>query len=133
MQRLNFKVGGEQSGHILFTDLVESGDGLVTLLEYLKTLVNSKFTLLEKRNNIHFYHQKLTNVKAQKQKELIKSPSFKLALEEITKNHPDVRINVRASGTEPLIRILTESRDQTLVDNIASKIADLIIVNQTTL
>lgn len=130
MQRLGYQIGGEQSGHILFTDLVESGDGLVTLLEFLKTLVHSQFTVLDKRSDIHFYHQKLTNVKCSSQHDVIESKPFQFALQQIVDNNPDVRINVRASGTEPLIRILTESRSQALVDNIASKIADLVTVNQ---
>jgi phosphoglucosamine mutase len=126
MQRLGFQIGGEQSGHLIFSDLVESGDGLVTMLEYLKTLVQSNFTMLEKRKNIPFYHQLLTNMKVLRQKEVITSDSFKLKLNQIQKEHPEVRINVRASGTEPLIRILTEARTQELVDNVAKQITDII-------
>jgi phosphoglucosamine mutase len=130
MKRLNYTIGGEQSGHIIFTDLVESGDGLVTMLEYLKTLVQSKFSILEKIKKINFYHQLLTNLKVQDQKTVINSEQFKENLKLIKNSNPDVRINVRASGTEPLIRILTEARTREKVDSTASQIAKLFTVNQ---
>jgi phosphoglucosamine mutase len=130
MQRLDFQIGGEQSGHIIFSDLVESGDGLVTMLEYLKTLVQSDFSVLEKRKNINFYHQLLTNLKVTNQKAVIGSEHFKKALQEIENKNPEVRINVRASGTEPLIRILAEARSQEKVEGISKQIAELVTVNQ---
>jgi phosphoglucosamine mutase len=130
MQRLNYQIGGEQSGHIIFTDLVTSGDGLVTLLEYLRTLIQSNFTLLENRKKINFYHQKLTNLKVMNQKAIMQDNNFQSSLQKIMTRNPEVRINVRASGTEPLIRILTEARSQEKVDTVALQIADLISVNQ---
>lgn len=129
MQRLLYTVGGEQSGHIIFTDLVESGDGLITMLEYLKTLVSTHFKALEKREKINFYHQLLTNLKVSNQKTVIESPEFTKNLTRIKHSNPDVRINVRASGTEPLIRILTEARSKEKVDSISREIAKLITVN----
>ena len=130
MQRLQYTIGGEQSGHIIFTDLVESGDGLITLLEYLKTMVKTDFALLQKRKDIPCYHQLLTNLKVTDQKKVIGSELFQTKLNQIVNAYPEVRINVRASGTEPLIRILTEALSREKVDNVAREIAELVKVNQ---
>ena len=129
MQRLHYNIGGEQSGHILFMDLVPSGDGLVTSLEYLKTLVQSDFKILEKTKNINFYHQKLTNLRVKDQMSIMNSESFQTSLSEIVNAYPEVRINVRPSGTESILRILTEARNKELVDNVSTQIEGLVKIN----
>ena len=131
MMKLNFKIGGEQSGHLIFLDYVQSGDGLITILEYIRTLIRSNFTILHEKENIHFYHQKLTNLKVQDQFSILESPQFQTSLQKITASAPQVRINVRPSGTEPLIRILTEARKKEDVESIAQEISALVQSNQS--
>lgn len=126
MMKLNYRIGGEQSGHIIFLDCVHSGDGLITILEYIQTLIRSNYSILREKENIHFYHQKLTNLKVNDQFSILNSTEFQTSLQEIVGRTPQVRINVRPSGTEPLIRILTEARKKEDVESTAQEVAALI-------
>jgi len=116
MIRLKADIGGEQSGHIIFLEKVKTGDGLVTMLEFLDILVKTDFKIIDEIKNINFYHQNLTNVKTLNKEVLLNSQLIKDTIDKLTKDYKDLRINVRPSGTEPLIRIFAEAKEKDIVD-----------------
>jgi phosphoglucosamine mutase len=128
----NASIGGEQSGHIIISDKLPVGDGLLTLIYSLKALSFFKTTLLEFReDNIKEYPQKLVNLELndmpniQQIKEL--ETIAKLLAEE---KELDGRYLIRNSGTEPMLRVLVEARDEDSVaefsNNLINKIKNFL-------
>ena len=115
MKKNNFNLGGEQSGHIILGKFATTGDGLLVALEILFALRKGKAAskIFKVYNSVP---QKLMNIKIKK-KTIINSPRCKKAIKianELIKNKG--RLLVRASGTEPKIRIMCESFDASLID-----------------
>lgn len=125
MVRLNAEIGGEQSGHIIFLDKVRTGDGLVTMLEFLYILERTDFKILSELKNINLYYQNLTNVKVLDKDRVLNSPLLKSAINKLIVNK-DLRINVRPSGTEPVIRIFAESREKKKADESVEELKYII-------
>ena len=128
----NASIGGEQSGHIIISDKLPVGDGLLTLIYSLKALSFFKTTLLQFReDNIEEYPQKLVNLELndmpniQQIKEL--ETIAKLLAEE---KELDGRYLIRNSGTEPMLRVLVEARDEDSVaefsNNLINKIKNFL-------
>jgi phosphoglucosamine mutase len=126
MIKYSAEIGGEQSGHIIFIDKEKTGDGLVTILEFLKVLTESDFKILDEINNIKFYNQTLLNIRVSDKNNIINSPILNQKLNELLLSKKEIRVNVRPSGTEPLIRILVEAEDKKICDTIANEIKDLV-------
>jgi len=128
----NASIGGEQSGHIIISDKLPVGDGLLTLIYSLKALSFFKTTLVEFReDNIKEYPQKLVNL------ELNDMPNIQQIkeLETIAKmlaeeKELDGRYLIRNSGTEPMLRVLVEARDEDSVaefsNNLINKIKNFL-------
>ena len=115
MKKNNFNLGGEQSGHIILGKFATTGDGLLVALEVLFALRKGK-TASEIFEVYDSVPQKLINIKV-KNKKIINSPKCKKAIKlasNLIKNKG--RLLVRASGTEPKIRIMCESFDSSLID-----------------
>jgi len=114
MKKLNFNLGGEQSGHIILGKFATTGDGLLVALEVLFSL--RKGTKASKLLNIFKpLPQTLENIVV-KDKEIIKKPKCKNAIKSANKfMGKKGRILVRKSGTEPKIRIMAESYDKNLI------------------
>ncbi len=122
MKKLNFNLGGEQSGHIILGNFATTGDGLLVALEVLFSLRKHK-KASELLNVFKPLPQILHNVRV-KNKEIVNKPKCKMAIKkahEIMGNKG--RVLVRKSGTEPIIRIMAESHDKTLI----SKCVKLIV------
>ena len=128
----NASIGGEQSGHIIISDKLPVGDGLLTLIYSLKALSFFKTTLVQFReDNIEEYPQKLVNLELndmpniQQIKEL--ETIAKLLAEE---KELDGRYLIRNSGTEPMLRVLVEARDEDSVaefsNNLINKIKNFL-------
>ena len=128
----NASIGGEQSGHIIISDKLPVGDGLLTLIYSLKALSFFKTTLVQFReDNIEEYPQKLVNL------ELNDMPNIQQIkkLETIAKvlaeeKELDGRYLIRNSGTEPMLRVLVEARDEDSVaefsNNLINKIKNFL-------
>jgi len=118
MKKHDAVLGGEQSGHIIFSKYLPVGDGLVTFLLTLKALNYFKTTLAEfRKQNIQEYPQKLVNIKLQNQLnkeelEFINQTAFALS----NKRDLDGRYLIRNSGTEPLLRVLVEAKNSDEMD-----------------
>lgn len=122
-----YNLGGEQSGHIIFTDFSTTGDGPVTALQVLSYLKRTRHKASAITNIMTSYPQLLVNVRVATKDGWEDNQNIKSAIAEgealLGKNG---RILVRASGTEPLIRVMAEGPDQKELEMICHKIADVV-------
>lgn len=121
------RIGGEQSGHIIFADRGVTGDGLVTALEFLRVLKASGGSSAELFESYEAWPQVLVNVILPDRDALKRSESFPEAL-----NHAELRlagvgrVNVRPSGTQPMVRVMVEAREVDLRDEVAEALVGLL-------
>ena len=124
----NASLGGEQSGHIIISDKLPVGDGLLTLVYVLKALSFFNTTLAQFRvENIEEYPQKLVNLELEDKpndKQLLELDLIAKKLSE--ENELDGRYLIRNSGTEPMLRVLVEASNQELVDNFSNNLINNI-------
>ena len=124
MRANGHKLGGEQSGHIIFSDYSTTGDGLITALQVLTAMKKFNTTASELNALMTTYPQVLINVRVKNKNICEESEAVKLAIAEGEIELGNTgRILVRASGTEPLIRIMAEGRDKNQLNRICNKIA----------
>jgi len=121
------RVGGEQSGHVIFLDHATTGDGLVTALQLVNVLLESGKRLEELAAPFKRYPQVLLNVRVPTPERWSEDPEV---LEAVARAERQLdgrgRVLVRASGTEPLVRVMTECDDAHLAEEVARTIADLV-------
>lgn len=127
MLKNGYKIGGEQSGHIIFTDFSTTGDGLITALQVLSSLKRSGRKASDLTALMTTYPQLLVNVKVATKEGWETNEAIKEAIAEGDKElGENGRILVRPSGTEPLIRVMAEGPDQAQLDHICHAIADVV-------
>ena len=129
MNLCGYALGGEQSGHIIFREFATTGDGQLTAVQLLSILVKEKKQLSELASVMIKAPQTMINLKiSQNGKRLFYTDAvIKKALDDATATLGDSgRIVVRPSGTEPLIRVMTEGEDEVLIKKIAEDTASLI-------
>ena len=131
MLEFGYRIGGEQSGHTIFTDYATTGDGQLTALQFLQILKRSGKTASELASICPSYPQTLINVELPNQpglKERIMNSEELLGAvrREEEKLGGDGRILVRPSGTEPLIRVMVEAKTIQQADDCANCLADLV-------
>ncbi len=119
-------VGGESSGHIICLDKTSTGDGIVAALQVLAEVQQTGNTLEELSSAVIKYPQRLINVKIAKQLDLADETIFEAVKAVEAKLGNDGRVLLRASGTEPVIRVMVEGRDATLTDQLATELANVI-------
>ena len=119
------ELGGETSGHILCLDRATTGDGIVSALAVLEALGGRDFA--EARQGLHKMPQIMINVRAQGARESLQSDEVKQALAETEASlHGRGRVVLRASGTEPLVRVTVEAADEAEVRRMAEKLAEVV-------
>ena len=124
LQERGWHIGGEGSGHLLFLDKHTTGDGIVSALQVLSALQRSQQTLAESTADMSLWPQTLINVKVQAGFDWQKNTKLMQAKEQAEKKLAnDGRVLIRASGTEPLIRVMVEARDAELARSLAEDIA----------
>ena len=124
LQERGWHIGGEGSGHLLFLDKHTTGDGIVSALQVLSALQRSQQTLAESTADMSLWPQTLINVKVQAGFDWQKNIKLMQAKEHADKKLAnDGRVLIRASGTEPLIRVMVEARDAELARTLAEDIA----------
>lgn len=127
MMKNGYKIGGEQSGHIIFSDYATTGDGPITALQVLSSLKRSGRKASELTALMTTYPQLLVNVRVATKEGWEENEAIKAAIAEGNKElGNDGRILVRPSGTEPLIRVMAEGPDQAQLDVICHRIADVV-------
>jgi phosphoglucosamine mutase len=120
-------LGGEQSGHIIFSDHLFTGDGLATALNVLRVMADSGRELAELAAQLTSYPQVLLNVRVRVRKDLATIPPVVDAMKQVeSRLGSDGRLLVRYSGTEPLLRIMLEGRDQQEIQAWAAEIAAVV-------
>ena len=126
LKEKNWQLGGESSGHILTLDKHTSGDAIIAALQVLHALKQSGKTLAQMSKEIPLYPQVLINVTT-KHKIDLQSPEIQSAVKQAEDELKDLgRVLLRASGTEPKIRVMVEGQDAALVQKLAECIAAVV-------
>lgn len=119
--------GAEQSGHVLCLDKITTGDGIVASLQVMSALVKSGKTMQALLAEVDIYPQVLLNQRVDDAKKIMASSSLVEAIEKAELELADQgRILVRASGTEPLIRVMVEGADSDLVKSLAKQLINVV-------
>ena len=127
MKANKLSIGGEQSGHIIFLDDLNTGDGVLTMIHTLNVLASEGKTLEELVSKLKIYPQKLKNVTVVNKEAVLSNAGFKAKIKELEDSlNGNGRILVRPSGTEPKIRVMCEAPTQEECDNITSILAAYI-------
>ena len=127
MKKVKTVLGGEQSGHIIFSQYSTTGDGLLTSLQLMKVLWEEEKSLSNLASVMEKYPQIILNYEVKDKEQFLKNICIKKFIKEI-ENELDGkgRIFVRASGTEPLIRILLEGEDKNKLEKISQNLREVI-------
>lgn len=129
MKEIGANLGGEQSGHIIFLDENTTGDGLLSALHLLQVLVDTGKPLSELASIMEVLPQALVNAKVpnHKKESYMEYPEVASAIAALTEKFAgEGRVLIRPSGTEPLVRVMIEGKDQKMIQEEAQKLADLI-------
>ena len=129
MREIGASLGGEQSGHVIFLDENTTGDGLLSALHLLQVLVETGKPLSELAKIMEVLPQALVNAKVpnHKKERYMEYPEIAAAIGKINdKFAGEGRVLIRPSGTEPLVRVMIEGKDQQLIEKEARKLAELI-------
>ena len=121
------RLGGEQSGHVIFSKYATTGDGILTSLKVMEVIMAKKTTLAKLVEPMKIYPQYLLNIKV-KDKNKAQSDADVLGAVKLAEDKLNGagRILYRASGTEPLIRIMVEAESEELCKNYAEEIASVL-------
>ena len=120
-------LGGEQSGHIIFSDHLFTGDGIVTALSVLRVMADTGRELADLASELVTYPQVLLNVRVREKRDLRTVPAVAAVMEDVeARLAGQGRLLVRYSGTEPLLRVMIEGRDQQQIQAWASEIVSTV-------
>jgi phosphoglucosamine mutase len=127
MRKEGFNLGGEQSGHIIFLDTSNTGDGIVAALRVLAVMKRKTKPLSELRNVMKTFPQVLRNVTVKKKRPLEDVPAIQKSIKDVeSKLAGRGRLLVRYSGTEPLCRVMIEGEDLEVIEILAKDLCDII-------
>ena len=127
MIKRDLSLGGEQSGHIIFSEHLFTGDGIVTALSVLRVMAETGRELADLASQLVTYPQVLVNVRVREKQALASVPSIAAAMERVeTQLAGEGRLLVRYSGTEPLLRVMIEGKDQEQIQAWAAEIAGVV-------
>jgi phosphoglucosamine mutase len=122
-----WKIGAENSGHVILLDKVTTGDAIVAALQVLASVVGSSMTLHDLSQGMTLYPQVLENVRFSGDSNPLEADAVKQAVTEVENALGSKgRVLLRKSGTEPLLRVMVEGEDAELVTQSALKIADAV-------
>lgn len=129
MKEIDSNLGGEQSGHVIYLDENTTGDGLISALHLLEVLVETGKSLNELSKVMTVLPQALVNARVanHKKDKYMEYPEIANAIHSLTEKFAgEGRVLIRPSGTEPLVRVMIEGKDQKVIDEEAKKLAELI-------
>ena len=127
MNEHRWKLGGENSGHIICLDKHSSGDGIIAALQVLHAVRESGQTLETLLADITLYPQVLINVVVQRRLDLDGNAAIRQAVQAAeTELNGEGRVLLRASGTEPKVRVMVEGEERALVERLARSVADVV-------
>ena len=127
MIKRDLSIGGEQSGHIIFSEHLFTGDGIVTALSVLRVMAETGRELADLASELVMYPQVLVNVRVRQKQDLRSVPAIADALDRVEDRLAGKgRLLVRYSGTEPLLRVMLEGKDQQEIQAWAGEIAGVV-------
>lgn len=125
LKECNYSLGGEQSGHIILPHILTTGDGILNAIIILKIIKENNTNLSSLCNKLTIFPQTLVNLAVKDPKWLVQNNILKNKINEIKNNYKNIKILVRASGTESLVRIMVESKSQEECQVVAEKLVEL--------
>ncbi len=127
MQKHGNRIGGEQSGHIIFSKYASTGDGILTSLKLMEVMLAKKTTMSQLAEGMKFYPQALVNVRVTDKIAAQTDSEVQNAVRAVEKKLGDLgRILLRASGTEPLVRVMVEAESEEICKEYANEVVQTI-------
>jgi len=126
MEETGATVGAEPSGHVIFKELFTTGDGMLTALVVLGLLKETGSALSDWVEALSLFPQVIKNVPVRDKRKVMGHPELKVLIEAARARLGEGRINVRPSGTEPVVRVMVEGRDREWVERIAEELAERV-------
>ena len=121
------RIGGEQSGHIIFSKYATTGDGILTSMKMMEVILAKKLPLSKLAEPVTIYPQALKNVRVKSKPEAQNDPDVQEAVAKVAEMLGDTgRILVRESGTEPVIRVMVEAETESLCEKYVDQVIDVI-------
>lgn len=121
------RIGGEQSGHIIFSKYATTGDGILTSIKMMEVMLEKKMTLSKLAEPVNIYPQVLKNIRVKSKPDAQNDPDVQDAVKKVSDAlGNEGRILVRESGTEPVIRVMVEAQSDEICEMYASEIIDVI-------
>lgn len=128
MSANGYRVGGEQSGHIIFRKYATTGDGILTAIKMMEVMLEKKKTLAELAAPVPVYPQVLKNIRVTDKAAAQNDPEVQAAVRAVgEKLGADGRILVRESGTEPVVRVMVEAGEEALCEKYVDEVIDVIV------
>jgi phosphoglucosamine mutase len=127
MLKRNIALGGEQSGHVIFSDYLFTGDGIATSLNVLRTMASTGRSLADLAGELTTYPQVLMNLRVQQKVDLTTVPEIAAVMTSVESRLAGKgRLLVRYSGTEPLLRVMLEGQDEAEIRRWGQEIIDAV-------
>jgi len=127
MSNHGYRLGGEQSGHIIFSKYATTGDGIITALKMMEVMLAKKKTLSELKSPVAIFPQVLKNIKVTDKTMAQNDTDVKAAVEKVAEAlGNDGRILVRESGTEPVVSVMVEAGSQELCVKYVDEVIEVI-------
>lgn len=127
MDTHNYSIGGEQSGHIIFNEHANTGDGLLTALKLLEIMTHEKKSLKQLSEGLTIFPQLLVNIRVKDKTAAMEDEAVLAEVDKVASElGNDGRILVRTSGTEPLVRVMVEAKSDELCDKYVYQVIDVI-------
>ena len=127
MKEFGNRIGGEQSGHIIFSKYATTGDGILTSLKMMEVMLAKEKKMSELAEPVVFYPQVLKNVRVKSKPDAQNDPDVQAAVKRVTEAlGDDGRIRVRESGTEPVIRVMVEAGSNEVCEKYVDSVIDVI-------
>ena len=127
MMKNDNRLGGEQSGHIIFSKYATTGDGILTSLKVMEVMLDRKQSLSKLAEPVTIYPQVMVNVRVKSKPDALNDPDVQAAVAAVEKFlGGSGRILVRQSGTEPVIRVMVEAETHTICRDCVSQVVDVI-------
>jgi phosphoglucosamine mutase len=121
------RIGGEQSGHIIFSKYETTGDGILTSLKMMEVMIAKEKPMSVLASPVVFYPQVLKNVRVKSKPDAQNDPDVKAAVDKVAAELGDTgRILVRESGTEPVIRVMVEAESDDICEKYVDSVIDVI-------
>ena len=123
-----YRIGGEQSGHIIFKKYANTGDGILTAIKMMEVMLEKKKTLAELAKPVKIYPQVLKNIRVTDKAKAQADADVRAMVDQVAKElGSDGRILVRESGTEPVVRVMVEASEKEICEKYVDQVIDKIV------